>query len=97
MNDESTNIKLAIQRLEQSQVYSSELLGKISESLTELITLQKSHEIFHEKVTGELKSQKEYITRSDARINKMEVNQTWAVRLLVSAVLLKLLSLIWSA
>ncbi|WP_022940111.1 hypothetical protein [Psychromonas hadalis] len=86
---DSVKTQLAIQALEQGQQDSRKVLDKVSDSLDELINMQKSHEVFHAKVTGKLDSYKE-------RINKIETNQTWVTRLVVAAVVVKVLSIVWS-
>jgi hypothetical protein len=92
---DSIKTQLAIQALEQGQHDSKKVLDKVSDSLTELINMQKSHEVFHEKVNGKFDGQKAENTRLDTRVSKMETNQTWVVRLVIAAVVLKILSLLW--
>lgn len=59
--------------------------------------MQKSHEVFHEKVTGKLEGQKAENTRLNMRLNKIETSHSWAVRLVIADVIVKVIStLVWS-
>jgi hypothetical protein len=97
MPQDSVKTQLAIQALEQGQQDSRKVLDKVSDSLDKLIHMQKSHEVFHEKVTGKLEGQKAENTRLNMRLNKIETSHSWAVRLVIAAVIVKVIStLVWS-
>lgn len=89
MNDKDvTELKLTVQRLDQNQQYVTRALDQVSNSLKELITLQKDHDVLR----AEIKASKEM---NNNRFTKIENRLIWAERLVIGAVILKVLSLLW--
>lgn len=89
MNDKDvTDLKLAVQRLDQKQEYGAKALDQMSNAVKELVTLQNDHHVLR----AEIKASKEM---NNNRISKIENSHVWIVRLVGAAVILKVLSLLW--
>jgi len=97
MEGDSLKTQLAIQRLEQGQEETKEVLTKVSDSLKSLVDMQKSHEIFHATVNGKFETQAAEKQAMDNRLKKVEGNQTWVSRFIISAVIMAVVAFIKGA
>lgn len=95
-DNDAISSKLAIQRLEMHQENGTKALNEMSASLSELVAMQKKHEIFHAEVRGELTAEKLETARAHMRITKIETIHTWFVRLVLAAITVQALSLIYA-
>lgn len=86
--EDATEVKLAIQRLDQNQQHASRTLEQMSSSLKELVTLQKDHDVLRAEVNASKEA-------DNNRLIKIENRLTWAERLVIGAVILKALSLLY--
>jgi len=89
MNDANlTDLKMTVQRLDQNQEYVTRALEQMSNSLKELVTLQKDHDVLR----AEIYASKEATAN---RVNKIESSHTWMVRLVGAAIVLQALAQLW--
>jgi len=87
--------QLDIQELKIGRIEDRKILNKVSDSLDQLISMQKAHEIFHEKVNGKLTALRTKNAEIDKRLTDLESNQLWLTRTFIAAIVIKLLSLLW--
>ena len=88
--------QLDIQALKIGQEEDRKVLNKVSDSLDQLVNMQKAHEIFHEKVNGKFIAVEKDKIEIDKRFVKLESNQLWLTRIFIGAIVVKLLSLLWT-
>lgn len=89
MNDDDvTDLKLTVQRLDQNQKYVTRALEQMSTSLKELVTLQRDHDVLR----AEINANKEF---NNNRINKIENSHVWMTRLVGAAIVLQVLAQLW--
>lgn len=97
MESDPLQTQLAIQALQLGQKEDRKILNKVSDSLDQLVSMQKAHEAFHATVTEKLEAQITEDKHLDKRLSKIESNQSWAVRLVLAAILAKVIHLIWGS
>ena len=87
-DNDVTELKLTVQRLDQNQQYVTRAIDQMSSSLKELVTLQKDHDVLR----AEIKASKE---TNNNRINKIEASHVWMTRLVGAVVIAQILAQLW--